>query len=281
MELIIVTGLSGAGKSQAIHCLEDLGYYCVDNLPPALMGNFLSLVENAADPILKVALVADMRGGQFFADLKDNLEELTAEGIAFKLMYLEASDAVLIRRYKETRRAHPMSKDGSIEDGIKRERQTLAEIKKMATFVIDTSGLKAAGLNAEIKALLESDVPDSFTINIESFGYKNGIPTEADFVFDARFIPNPFYIASLKRLTGKNKKVRDYVMRFDESRDYIRRISGLVLSSIPCYIREGKYHLSIAVGCTGGQHRSVVIASELAKVLKENGRNVRLVHRDL
>ena len=281
MELIIVTGLSGAGKSQAMHCLEDIGYYCVDNLPPSLMGSFLSLVKNASETIEKVALSADMRGGQFFADLEDSLREFRDQGVEYRLMFLEASDAALIRRYKETRRAHPMSRDGSIESGITVERETLASLRKSSDYIIDTTGMKSAGLNAKIKELLASEEPDSFTITIESFGYKNGIPTEADFVFDARFIPNPFYLKSLKKLTGKNRKVRDYVMQFEESRDYVRRLSGLILGSIPCYIREGKYHLSIAVGCTGGQHRSVVIASELAEVLKENGRSVRLTHRDL
>ena len=261
--------------------IEDLGYYCVDNLPPKLMSEFLSLAKNAAEPIDKVALSADVRGGQFFDDLFECLEEFTNQDIQYKLMYIEASDNVLIRRYNESRRSHPMSRDGSVADGIKVEREILDSLRRKATFVIDTTGLKVAGLNSKITALLGSEKQDSFTINIESFGYKNGIPTEADFVFDARFIPNPFYLDSLKRLTGRNKKVREYVMQFEESRDYVRRLSGMILGSIPCYIREGKYHLSIAVGCTGGQHRSVVIASELARVLEENGRNVRLTHREL
>jgi len=281
MELIIVTGLSGAGKSQAMHCLEDLGFYCIDNLPPKLMGSFITLAKNANETIDKVAISADIRGGKFFNDLEACLEELHTQDVEYKLMFLEASDQVLIRRYKETRRNHPMNRDGNILEGIQHERQVLEPIKKKARFVVDTSGLKAAGLNAEIKSLLVSEEADTFTINIESFGFKHGIPTEADFVFDARFIPNPFYLKSMKKLTGRNKKVRDYVLQFEESRDYIRRVSGLILASIPGYIREGKYHLSIGVGCTGGQHRSVVIASELARVLEANGRSVILTHRDL
>ncbi len=281
MELIIVTGLSGAGKSQAVNCLEDLGYYCVDNMPPRLMTEFVSLAGNSGAGIEKAAFVVDIRGGLFFDDLMASLDELEKMGVGYHIMYLEASDQTLLRRYKETRRNHPLSNGGSIADGIAREREKLEHIKKIASFVIDTTGLKTAGLNKKIKSLVLSDSTDSFTLEIMSFGYKNGIPAEADVVFDTRFLPNPFYVASLKRLTGNNKKVRQYVMRSELSQRFLKNIENMIDATIPAFINEGKYHLVIAFGCTGGQHRSVTMANELSDILKESGRTVSTVHRDL
>jgi len=281
LELIIVTGLSGAGKSQAVNCLEDLGYYCVDNMPPRLMTEFVSLAGSSGAEIDKAAFVVDIRGGLFFEDLIASLEELEKAGVSYRIMYLEASDQTLLRRYKETRRNHPMSQGGSIAEGIAREKAKLEDIKKIASFVIDTTGLKTAGLNKQIKNLLQSDENDSFTIEIMSFGYKNGIPAEADFVFDTRFLPNPFYVASLKKLTGNNKKVREYVMRSKLSHRFLHTVAGMIETTIPAFINEGKYHLVVAFGCTGGQHRSVTMANELTDILKENGRNVTTDHRDL
>ena len=282
MDLIIVTGLSGAGKSQAVHCMEDMGYYCVDNMPPALIGDFIRLVEEGCAEIDRAAFVVDIRSKEFFNDLKDKLADLKKQGINYKIMYLEASDAVLIKRYNETRRSHPLSTGGSLADDIKKERKLLETLRNRADYVIDTSTLKSANLNAEIESLLVPGIAkESFTITVESFGYKNGILAEADWILDARFLPNPFYVASLKKLTGKNKKVRDYVLRSIEARDFIARITGLVADIIPYYVREGKYHLVIGIGCTGGQHRSVAIATELANQFKAMGRNVVLIHRDL
>ena len=282
MDLIIVTGLSGAGKSQAVHCMEDMGYYCVDNMPPALIGDFIRLVEEGCAEIDRAAFVVDIRSKEFFNDLKDRLADLKKQGINYKIMYLEASDAVLIKRYNETRRSHPLSTGGSLADDIKKERKLLETLRNRADYVIDTSTLKSANLNAEIESLLVPGIAkESFTITVESFGYKNGILAEADWILDARFLPNPFYVASLKKLTGKNKKVRDYVLRSIEARDFIARITGLVADIIPYYVREGKYHLVIGIGCTGGQHRSVAIATELANQFKAMGRNVVLIHRDL
>lgn len=282
MDLIIVTGLSGAGKSQAVHCMEDMGYYCVDNMPPALIGDFIRLVEEGRAEIDRAAFVVDIRSKEFFNDLKDKLADLKKQGINYKIMYLEASDAVLIKRYNETRRSHPLSTGGSLADDIKKERKLLETLRNRADYVIDTSTLKSANLNAEIESLLVPGIAkESFTITVESFGYKNGILAEADWILDARFLPNPFYVASLKKLTGKNKKVRDYVLRSIEARDFIARITGLVADIIPYYVREGKYHLVIGIGCTGGQHRSVAIATELANQFKAMGRNVVLIHRDL
>ena len=279
MELIIVTGLSGAGKSHAVNCLEDIGYYCVDNMPPKLMLDFVKLAKNR-EGFEKLALVMDIRGRQFFDDLEDGLSELNEAGIDYKIMFLEAETPVIIRRYKETRRAHPLAPEGDIEAGIERERERLAGIKARASFVIDTSAFKAAQLNNRIKELLDAEEKDSFTLSVMSFGFKNGMPAEADWVFDVRFLPNPFYVPALKGLTGRNKKVKEYVLDSPEAKKFAGRITGLAIDLIPSYIREGKYHLTIAIGCTGGRHRSVVMAEEIARRLSENGRNASVKHRD-
>lgn len=282
MEVVIVTGLSGAGKSQGVICLEDLGYYCIDNMPPALIKDFLKLAITENSPVEKVAFVVDIRGGDFFGDLKKGLEEIKQGGIDYKILFLEATDEVLMRRYKETRRLHPLSRAGSVREGLKKERNLLEEIRNIADYVIDTSNMKPLKLREEIKKIFseEGDV-STFTINIQSFGFKNGIPLEADMVFDMRFIPNPFYIASLKGLTGNNKKVRDYVMKQPESMQFLDAIHKLLSPIIPAYTKEGKYSLNIAFGCTGGQHRSVTIANELAQIFKKEGRRITLEHRDL
>lgn len=279
MELIIVTGLSGAGKSHAVNCLEDIGYYCVDNMPPKLMLDFVKLAKNR-EGFEKLALVMDIRGRQFFEDLADGLSELDEANVDYKIMFLEASTPVIIRRYKETRRSHPLAPDGDIEEGIEREREKLADIKARASFVIDTSDFKAAQLNGRIKELLDAEEKDSFTLSVMSFGFKNGMPAEADWVFDVRFLPNPFYVPALKGLTGRNKKVKEYVLNSPEASKFAGRITGLAIDLIPSYIREGKYHLTIAIGCTGGRHRSVVMAEEIARRLSENGRNASVKHRD-
>lgn len=279
MELIIITGLSGAGKSQAVHCLEDIGYYCVDNMPPRLMMDFIRLAEDKGE-FEKVAFVMDIRGGQFFYDLADGISELDSSGINYRMIFLEASTAEIIRRYKETRRAHPMAPDGDLEDGIERERERLSELRKKASFVIDTTTFKTADLYTAIKHFLGVEDADNFTLSVMSFGFKNGMPAEADWVLDVRFLPNPFYVPRLKGLTGRNKKVKDYVLGNEEAEKFAGRITGLVLDLIPSYIREGKYHLTIAVGCTGGRHRSVVMAEEIARRLDENGRHAAIKHRD-
>lgn len=282
MEVVIVTGLSGAGKSQGIICLEDLGYYCVDNMPPALIKSFLKLAINENSRIEKVAFVIDIRGGEFFGDLKKCLEEIKLCGVEYKILFLEATDEVLIRRFKETRRVHPLSNSGSAIEGLTKERKMLEEIREMADYVIDTSNMKASKLREEIKKIFSGESTlDSFTINIVSFGFKNGIPLEADMVFDMRFIPNPFYITSLKSLTGNNKKVRDFVMKQPESIQFFESIHSLINGIIPSYIREGKYSLNVAFGCTGGQHRSVTMANEFAQVFKKEGKRITLEHRDL
>lgn len=282
MQLIIVTGFSGAGKSQAINCLEDLGYYCIDNMPPTLIKNFIELAGRGKTAIEKAALVVDVRGGEFFGDAKQSLEELKKQDTDCKIIFLEADPKVLIRRYNETRRTHPLSDGGSTEDGINKEIDLLSGIRKSADFVIDTSNMKSARLKQEIKAIIDSGKSsDAFMINIKSFGYKYGIPLDADLVFDMRFIPNPFYVATLKPLSGNNKKVQEFVMKHEESKRFVESVSKLIDDMIPCYIREGKYHLNIAFGCTGGHHRSVTMANVFAEKFKTEGRSITLEHRDL
>lgn len=283
MEFIIVTGQSGAGKSHAVHCLEDLGYYAIDNMPPQLIRELVGLLENTCGGgIDKVAFVADIRGGRFFDDLKESLDYLEAEGIEYKVMFLEASDRALIRRYNETRRAHPLAAEGNVLAGIACERERLSEIRKRASFIIDTTNLKVAALNQEIKRLLLTEQEaDSFAITVQSFGFKHGIPAEADWVLDVRFLPNPFYLASLKDLTGRSKKVSSYVLKAPEAQRFIAAVTQLVAELIPAYIREGKYRLVLAIGCTGGQHRSVAIAEAMADILSEQDKHVVVMHRDL
>ncbi len=282
MDVIIVTGLSGAGKSQAINCMEDMGYYCIDNMPPALIKNFMDLIMRDKVTIEKAAFTIDIRGGEFFDDLKSSLEELKNTGMEFKIMFLEASDEVLIRRFNETRRTHPLACAGNTIEGIAKERKRLLEIRNISDYIIDTSNMKSAQLNEEIKKLLLSgEENQSFTISIQSFGYKHGIPLDADMVFDMRFIPNPYYLKSMRKLTGNSEKVSNYVMKFPETQDFLRTIHDLIDRLIPCYTREGKFHLVLAFGCTGGQHRSVAVTNELSRRFLEEGKRVITVHRDL
>ncbi|MBQ2270456.1 MAG: RNase adapter RapZ [Firmicutes bacterium] len=282
MEILIVTGLSGAGKSQAIHFIEDMDYYCIDNMPPALIRDFVNLAAQDKMSIQKAAFVVDIRGGEFFGDLKTVLDEMRDNGTEYKLLFLEATDDVLIRRYKETRRQHPLSKTGSVREGIEAERKRLETIRKEATYIIDTSNMKAARLNLELRAvLLGEETKENFTITVESFGYKHGMPPEADWVFDMRFIPNPYYLSSMRKLTGNSKKVQDYVMKFPESQAFVTQVHAMINELIPHYIREGKYHLVLAFGCTGGQHRSVTMANKFAEIFKEEGKRVVLIHRNL
>lgn len=279
MRIVIITGLSGAGKSKAVECMEDLGYYCIDNLPPQLMNDFVSLGGN---DIKKVAFVMDIRGGEFFDDLKNGIEELKQTGIHYSIVFLEASEEVLIRRYKETRRIHPVSKDGNIQDGILKEKEKLKGIRDSADYIIDTSDLTTAQLKTELKKIFDTgENVENLTITITSFGYKNGIPLDSDIVLDVRFLPNPFYLRSLKNLTGNNRKVKEYVLKWPESKAFIEKSYDLIQFLIPYYIREGKSQLVMAFGCTGGQHRSVVLANEFYNRLSQEGKRVILHHRDL
>ncbi|WP_324825181.1 RNase adapter RapZ [Sinanaerobacter sp. ZZT-01] len=282
MEAIIVTGLSGAGKSQAVHCMEDLGYYCIDNMPPVLIKEFINLAVQDKMKIDKAAFVVDIRSREFFENFRNILTDLKSQDVPLKVMFLEASDEVLIRRYKETRRSHPLSPSGTIAEGIRKERMHLEEIRKEADFILDTSNMKTAKLSEEIKELLLSeDEADGFTITIMSFGYKHGIPLDADWVFDMRFLPNPFYLASMKNLTGNSKKVQDYVLKFPESHKFIKEIYQVINDLIPLYKKEGKSNLVLAFGCTGGQHRSVTMANEFSRLFTADEKRVILIHRNL
>lgn len=282
MNTVIVTGLSGAGKSQAMNCLEDLGYYCVDNIPPALIKSFVQLTAREDTFVDKAAFAIDVRGGELFSDMEEALEDLEKNSIDYRILYLEASDAVLIRRFNETRRQHPLANGESTVEGLVRETAMLQNLRDRADYIIDTSNMKVARLWQEIKDLITSGESEkTFVVNIVSFGYKKGISLGADMVFDMRFIPNPYYVKSLRSLTGNNKKVRDYVMKQDVTQDFLQRAEQLILDLIPFYMKEGKYNLNLAFGCTGGHHRSVAAANEMAGRLRSAGKRVTVEHRDL
>ena len=283
MEVVIITGLSGAGKTKAADWFEDKGYYCIDNMPPALIKNFIDLAMTGKRKIQKAAFVVDIRGGQFFGDLKEVVTALTDDiNVDFKILFIEASDEALIRRYNESRRSHPLSDSVITRSTIEAERERLAELRSLANYVIDTSSLKVAEMNSELDKLFESQTKKAtFVINFMSFGYKHGMPTEADWVIDVRFIPNPYYVSSLKRLTGNNKKVAQYVMKQDVTKEFVNRIQEIITRLVPCYVKEGKYSLTVAFGCTGGQHRSVTLANEFYKIFTSQGWRVTLEHREL
>ena len=281
MKIIIVTGLSGAGKTQAMDVLEDMGYYCVDNMPPSLIRNFLDMAAKNKE-IERAAFGIDVRGGSLFDDLKDALDYMKKEGVDFKILFFEASDAVLARRYSETRREHPLAHGESVGSGIKREKERLKALRGEADAIIDTSYFNNARLAAEISNIVGSGEDDrTFTVNIMSFGYKHGMPVSADMVFDARFLPNPFYVEELKHKTGNDQEVRDYVMGHDIARLFAEEVRGMIEVLIPFYKQEGKFSLSVCFGCTGGHHRSVTLANELNERLTARGIRTTLEHRDL
>lgn len=281
MKFVIITGLSGAGKSQAMKSMEDLGFYCVDNLPPSLIPKFAELCFHAKGDIEKIALVIDIRGGRFFDDLFESLDTIEKMGYAYEILFLEASDEVLIKRFKETRRNHPLSPEGRIIEGIEAERQKLSQLKSRAKHIIDTSNLTSSQLKEEIRKIyVEGLKSENLTISILSFGFKKGIPLDADLVFDVRFLPNPHYIDTLRDFTGDDPEVREYVMKWPESIAFVEKLKDLLFFLIPYYIKEGKSQLVIAIGCTGGKHRSVTVANILYESLLEKGYRVTINHRD-
>lgn len=283
LETVILTGLSGAGKTNAIDWFEDQGYYCVDNMPPSLIKNFIQLTATSKRKIDKVAFVIDVRGGEFFDDLKDCILQLKADDrIDCKVLFIEASATTLVKRFNETRRVHPLAQGTTSRDVVEQERLVLKEIRDMSDYIIDTTNMKVSTMKSEIgKLFLGDEDNSSFNINIQSFGFKNGIPIETDLVFDMRFIPNPYYVPSLKKLTGRNRKVAAYVLRQDITSVFINDLDSMLKDLIPCYIKEGKYHLNIAFGCTGGQHRSVAVAEYMCKLFEDRGYRVTLEHRDI
>ncbi|MGB3367668.1 MAG: RNase adapter RapZ, partial [Acidaminobacteraceae bacterium] len=252
MKLVLITGLSGAGRSQTMKAMEDIGYYCIDNLPPVLIPKFVELCAKNMDEFSKIALVTDIRGGKFFDDLDESISYLRKSGYSFEMVFLEASNGVLIKRFKEARRAHPLLPEGSIEDGIELEREKLRYLRDIADRIIDTSNFNISQFRKELyKVYLDGIETGNMTISVVSFGFKKGLPIEADFVFDVRVLPNPFYIAELKKLTGNEKSVQDYVMKFPESEKYLEKIINMIEFLIPLSIKEGRSQLVIAIGCTG------------------------------
>ncbi len=282
MKFVIITGLSGAGKSQVVKSMEDMGCYCVDNMPPELIPKFAEIYHRASEPEDIVALVCDIRGGKLFDDLSGSLEQLAELGYDYEILFLEATTETLIKRYKETRRNHPLSQDGRIEEGIRREKLLLEELRHKADHIIDTSNLTTAQLKVHIASIYGGEREFSgMMIHVVSFGFKNGIPLDADLVFDVRFLPNPFYIAEMREHTGLDACVSDYVMGFPQSAEFLERLSSMMEYLIPHYIKEGKSQLVIAIGCTGGHHRSVTIAEGLYRRLNSGNYNVMISHRDI
>lgn len=279
--LIIVTGLSGAGKTQAVRCLEDIGYFCVDNLPPDLMPPFLELVGRAEGTINKVAMVIDVRGGRFFPSVFEALRYLDRQGINYEIVFLDAADETLVRRFKETRRRHPLSPEGSVLEGIIEERWRLQELRGMASKIIDTSDVAPQELREQIRELFAGAEAASLQVTVLSFGYKYGVPLDADLVVDVRFLPNPFYVKKLRPFSGHDRRVEDYVLSFHEAGEFLQMFTGILKFLLPHYVREGKTHLVVAIGCTGGFHRSVTFANRIAAALHGGGYRVTVRHRDI
>jgi len=281
-KLVIVTGLSGAGKTQALRSLEDLGFFCVDNLPPALISKFAELCAQAASRINKMALVVDIRGGEFFNTLFEVLAELDDKGIRYEILFLEASDETLVRRFKESRRRHPLSSHGEVLDVIREERSLLQELRGGAHKVIDTSDMTVKELKEEITAIFaDSTDPAVLHVTVISFGFKYGIPLDSDLVIDVRFLPNPHYQAEMRAFTGNDPVVRDFVFKSEVTEKFMAKFADFVEFLIPEYIKEGKTTLMIAIGCTGGMHRSVALANRLRDVLGEKDYRITVRHRDI
>lgn len=282
MQFTIITGMSGAGKSTVLNILEDVGFFCVDNLPPALINKFAEICFSPDSGINKVALGIDIRGGNLFHELFNEVDALLESGYKIDVLFLDASDNILVKRYKETRRKHPLAREGRLQDGIKIERELLAEAKEKATYIIDTTNLLSRELKGEIlKIFTQGKKYKNLIITILSFGFKYGIPSDSDLVFDVRFIPNPFYINELKAKTGNEKEIQEYVMGWDVSKNFITKLEDMISFLLPNYIKEGKNQLVISIGCTGGKHRSVTLANELYKRLSDHDYSVNIYHRDI
>ena len=282
MRFVVVTGMSGGGKATAIKILEDGGYYCVDNLPVRLIDKFMELVFKPGSNVDKVVLGLDVRADRPFVYVEEVLTTLRERGYNYEILFMDASDETLIKRYKETRRAHPCEPQGRVEDGIRREREILRHIKSKADYVFDTSSLLVRELREElIRVFVDDEKYNSLIVSVMSFGFKNGIPNDADLVFDVRFLPNPFYIDELRNLTGNDKPVSDYVMSFPETTEFRKKLTEMIRFLIPYYVAEGKNQLVIGIGCTGGQHRSVTIANCLYEDLQGQGDYaLKIYHRD-
>ncbi len=283
IRFVIITGLSGAGKSYAIKCLEDLGYFCVDNLPTTLIPTFAELCANSSRGIQAIALGVDVREGEYLVNMVETIEELRSRGHRVDVLFLEASDETLVRRYHETRRRHPLAGEGNVLDGIRAERKALAHLREIANRVIDTTSLTVHQLKDQ---MVHSYGPQAakgggLTVSLVSFGFKHGVPYDADLVFDVRFLPNPHFVDRLRALDGRDPAVEEFVMSFSESRELLSRLEGLLKFLLPLYEREGKAYLTVAIGCTGGRHRSVMLVEALRSFLTGLGLSPIVRHRDL
>jgi UPF0042 nucleotide-binding protein len=280
LHLVVVTGLSGSGKSTAIKILEDLGFYCIDNLPVALIPSLVELWETRED-VRRVALGIDVREGHFLEEFPRVFDELRAAGVLLEVLYLEANDDVLVRRFSETRRPHPAAQGGVLAEGIGRERGRLRGLREVADRIVDTSAFTVHQLRDALRDVVERPAGGTLTVAVQSFGYKFGLPTDADLALDCRFLPNPFFIDVLRPKTGLDPEVAAYVLERPETQEFVRRVVDLLDYTLPHYQREGKHYLTIALGCTGGRHRSVVLVEELARRLRAHGHEVLVRHRDV
>jgi UPF0042 nucleotide-binding protein len=281
LDLTIITGMSGAGRSEAAHVLEDLGYFVIDNLPPMLIGKVAELARSTEKPI-RYALVVDVRSGDFLHDLSSAIEELRRNGAHTRVLFLDASTDVLVRRYEASRRRHPLSDTDRVSDGIGRERALLEPLKGEADLIVDTSSLNVHELRDRLRELFADQVGDGqLQVNVVSFGYKHGLPIDVDLVFDCRFLPNPHWVDDLRPLTGLDASVRDYVLSRPETQPFLAQLDNLLELTLPGYEREGKAYLSIGIGCTGGRHRSVVVAEQLGERLRRHGYRAAVHHRDV
>lgn len=283
MRFVIVTGMSGAGKSTVLKMLEDAGYFCVDNLPVPLLPKFAELVSGQEDGTMtKAALGIDIRSGEGLVTVNKVLDNISDFSSHYEILFLDCNDSVLIKRYKETRRQHPLSMGGRVEDGIRNERKKMKFLKDRADYIIDTSQMLVRDLKGEVDKIFVKDEPyQNFFMTVLSFGFKYGIPVDADLVFDVRFLPNPYYVEDLRKKTGNEKEVQDYVMNCEEAGEFLNKIEDLLIFLAPLYIKEGKNQLVIGVGCTGGKHRSVTVANGIYERLKGLGYSVKAEHRDI
>ncbi|MDD4722558.1 MAG: RNase adapter RapZ [Acidaminococcaceae bacterium] len=278
---LIITGMSGAGKTQVMRTLEDLNYFCVDNLPPALIPKFIELCMQAGNKNKQIALVVDIRGGNFFDELIGVLDKIEANSVNYELLFLDASDATLIKRYKESRRRHPLIGKGGLSDAIARERAVLSAVRAKATMIIDTTNTVNSALREKIIELygVEGTLPH-MNIVVQSFGFKHGMPMDCDMIFDVRFLPNPFYVPELKPLSGNDRAVVEFIESKEVTKEFLKRLESLVMFLLPQYVKEGKSQLMLGIGCTGGRHRSVYIANVLGTWIQKAGYGVQVTHRD-
>jgi len=279
---VVITGLSGAGKSYAIKCFEDMGFFCVDNLPTTLMPTFAELVARSAQRIHRVALGVDVREGEYLFHLLEALGELRTRGHRVEVLFLEASEEALVRRYHETRRRHPMAPDGNVLDGIRAEKKAMSHMREIADRIVDTSSLTVHQFkDLLIDAYVTAKARPGLSVSLVSFGFKHGLPVDAELVFDVRFLPNPHFVEALRALDGRDARVREFIMKHDETTELLRRLQALLEFVVPASQREGKSYLTIAVGCTGGRHRSVALVEELRGFLDQLGFPATVVHRDI